>query len=31
MSAKWMWIIAGSGIVVFFLAFGLGALSRQGQ
>jgi len=31
MSAKWMWMIAGAGVVVFFLAFWLGALSRQGQ
>jgi len=30
MNARWMWIIAGSGVVVFFLAFWLGQLSRQG-
>ena len=31
MSAKWLWIIVGAGIVVFFGAMWLGALSRQGQ
>jgi len=28
MTAKWMWIIAGAGIVVFLLAFWIGGLSR---
>jgi hypothetical protein len=31
MNARWMWIIAGSGIVVFLLAFYFGGLSRMGQ
>ena len=31
MSARWMWIIAGAGVIVFLLAFWLGGLSRQGQ
>jgi len=30
MSAKWLWIIVGAGIVVFFLAAWLGSLTRQG-
>ena len=30
MSAKWLWIIVGVGIIVFFGAMWLGALSRQG-
>jgi len=30
MSAKWLWIIVGAGIVVFFAAAWLGALTRQG-
>lgn len=30
MSAKWLWIIVGAGIVVFFAAVWLGGLTRQG-
>jgi hypothetical protein len=28
MNAKWMWTIAGGGIVVFFVAFAIGQWSR---
>lgn len=30
MSAKWMWAIAAGGLIVFFLAYWLGSLTRQG-
>ncbi len=29
MSAKWWWIIAGVGIVVFAVAFAIGYITKQ--